>query len=173
MPAIHVCSLARIDEIVAASKASHLVTLITAGTEVVRPDPIHPERHLFLAMHDISEPMQDMTPPSHDHVSDYLAFVEAWDRTQPMVVHCFAGISRSTAAAFIAACALDPDADEEDLAQTIRAASPTATPNARLVALADDVLGRGGRMRTAVARIGRGKFAYEGVPFALEIGRRG
>lgn len=172
MPAIHVCSLARIAQVVDETGASHLVTLITEGTEVPRPSAIQPDRHLFLAMHDITEALDGMAPPSHGHVSEYLEFVEGWERDQPMVVHCFAGISRSTAAAFIAACALDPKLDEEELAQQIRAASPTATPNARLVGIADDLLGRQGRMTRAVAGIGRGKFAYEGVPFALQIGPR-
>ena len=59
-----------------------------------------------------------------------------------MLIHCFAGVSRSTAAAFIAACALAPNRDEATIARALRAASPTATPNARLVALADAALGR-------------------------------
>ncbi|MCT8970282.1 tyrosine phosphatase family protein [Microbaculum marinisediminis] len=172
MPAIHVCSLAKIANVVDKTGASHLVTLITEGTEVPRPAVIAPERHLFLAMHDITEAMEGMVLPSQRHVEDYLDFVEAWERDSPMVVHCFAGISRSTAAAFIGACALNPKMDEEDLALQIREASPTATPNARLVEIGDALLGRQGRMSRAVKRIGRGDFAYEGVPFALHIGPR-
>lgn len=172
MPAIHVCSLVRIASVVEETDASHLVTLITEGTEVARPAAILPDRHLFLAMHDITEPMEGMQPPSERHVARYLDFVERWDRAQPMVVHCFAGISRSTAAAFIAACALNPRLDEAEIAAEIRASSPTATPNARLVSIGDRLLGRNGRMREAVAGIGRGAFAYEGVPFALHVGPR-
>ncbi len=172
MPAIHVCSLAKIAEIVDQSGASHLVTLINEGTEVRRPAAIAPERHLFLAMNDITAAMDGMTLPSQKHVEDYLAFVEAWERDQPMVVHCFAGVSRSTAAAFIGACALNPKLVEEELALQIREASPTATPNAKLVEIADALLGRQGRMTRAVQSIGRGSFAYEGVPFALHIGPR-
>lgn len=173
MPAIHVCSLSRIAAVVEETGASHLVTLITEGTDVTRPQPIAPERHLFLAMHDITEAMDGMVLPNEQHVRAYLDFVEAWERDNPMVVHCFAGISRSTAAAYIGACALNPKADEDELAVRIRASSPTATPNARLVEIADEILGRGGRMTRAVKRIGRGNSAYEGVPFALHIGPRG
>jgi predicted protein tyrosine phosphatase len=86
-----------------------------------------------------------------------------------MVIHCFAGVSRSTAAAFIAACALNPTRDEAEIAAAIRAASRTATPNARLVALADAALGRDGRMSKAVAAIGRGEICEEGIPFSLAI----
>jgi predicted protein tyrosine phosphatase len=98
-----------------------------------------------------------------------LRFVHSWDRAAPMLIHCFAGVSRSTAAAYIAACALAPERDELEIARALRAASPTASPNAHLVALADDALGRGGRMKKAIAEIGRGEECSEGVPFTLEL----
>ena len=63
-----------------------------------------------------------------------------------------------------------PDFCEVETAQKLRALSPTATPNARIVAIADDLLGRGGRMVRAIGAIGRGQDCYEGVPFALDIG---
>jgi predicted protein tyrosine phosphatase len=86
-----------------------------------------------------------------------------------MLIHCFAGVSRSTAAAYIAACALEPKRDEFAIARALRAASPTASRNARLVALADDRLGRRGRMNEAIAAIGRGDFCFEGARFTLEL----
>ena len=86
-----------------------------------------------------------------------------------MLIHCYAGVSRSTAAAYIAACRLSPHRDEHEVARALRAASPTATPNLRFVALADERLGRGGRMVAAVAAIGRGRECLEGVPFTLEL----
>lgn len=85
------------------------------------------------------------------------------------MIHCFAGISRSTAAAFISACALAPQANEGAIARSLRAAAPSATPNARLVALADELLGREGRMIEAVRAIGRGADAFEGQPFTLDV----
>ena len=167
---LHVCSLARIDEAVAETGARSLVTLLNRGTPVTRPAAIRPERHLFIAMSDIVETMDGHILPGENHVRDLLAFVGAWDRAEPLLIHCFAGVSRSTAAAFIAACALDPARRESEIAQAIRAASPTATPNARLVAAADAVLGRAGRMSEAIEAIGRGETCAVGVPFALEVG---
>jgi predicted protein tyrosine phosphatase len=87
------------------------------------------------------------------------------------VFHCWAGVSRSTAAAYITACSLAPDRDEAEIAAALRLASPTATPNARFVALADDILGRQGRMVAAVHSIGRGADCIEGTPFMLKIDR--
>ncbi len=86
-----------------------------------------------------------------------------------MVIHCWAGISRSTAAAFISVCALRPERNEATVAKALREASPSATPNARLVAVADAMLGRKGRMIEAIAAIGRGADAYEGTPFRLAV----
>ncbi len=84
-----------------------------------------------------------------------------------MVVHCWAGISRSTAAAYTALCTINPDAPEELIAMRLREASPTAYPNRLIIRLADAALGRKGRMVRAVESIGRGVPAGEAVPFSL------
>lgn len=169
MSRLHICSLALIAETVAKTGARTLVTLLSPGTDVERPVGIRPERHLYLAVSDIVEPTPGQVLPEATHLEDLLGFVHAWDRAEPMVIHCFAGVSRSTAAAYIAACALSPKRDEFVVARSLRAASPTATPNARLVALADSALQRGGRMNEAIAAIGRGEECFEGTPFTLEL----
>ena len=169
MPRLHVCSLALIAETVDKTGARSLVTLLSPGTEIERPIRISPERHLHLAVSDIVEAMPGHVLPEASHLEELLGFVHAWDRAEPMLIHCFAGVSRSTAAAYIAACALAPERDEFTIARALRAASPTASPNARLVALADDALRRGGRMNEAIAEIGRGQECSEGEPFTLEL----
>jgi predicted protein tyrosine phosphatase len=171
MPRVHVSPLSRIGATVAATNASHLVSLVKEGTPVERPVSIPAERHLYLGIDDIIAPMDGMITPASDHVRELLAFVGGWDRRQPMLIHCYAGISRSTAAAFITLCAVKPDRSEEEIALKLRAAAPFATPNALLVGLADTLLDRRGRMVSAVAAIGRGEMAYEGVPFGLGIER--
>jgi predicted protein tyrosine phosphatase len=170
MPRLHVCSLALVGETVAQTGARSLLTLLSPGTAVERPMAIAPKQHLYLALSDIVEPMPGQVLADATHLEDLLGFVRGWDRAEPMVIHCFAGVSRSTAAAYIAACALRPGGDEFAIAKALRLASPTATPNPRLVALADDALGRRGRMREAIAAIGRGEACFEGTPFTLELG---
>jgi predicted protein tyrosine phosphatase len=86
-----------------------------------------------------------------------------------MVVHCFAGISRSTAGAFVAACALNPRREELTIARELRRLSQTASPNRRIVSIGDRLLGRSGRMVDAVETIGPGRMAYEGDPFRLDL----
>ena len=68
-------------------------------------------------MDDITEPMDGYVAPSEAHVEQVLNFVRGWDRSAPLVIHCYAGISRSTASAFAAACALNPHRDEIEIAQ--------------------------------------------------------
>lgn len=166
---IYVCSKARVAETVAAARAERLVTLLNAGTPFERPAAVSKTNHLFLSMNDVVADADGMIVPGREHVEELLAFARAWDRSRPLVINCFAGISRSTAAAYITAAALSPDRDEFELAQTLRRLSPSATPNARLVSHADLVLGRQGRMIAAVEAIGRGAEAYEGTPFGLAI----
>jgi predicted protein tyrosine phosphatase len=149
--------------------ARTLVTLIEAGLPVARPAAIAPDRHLFVGVSDIIEQTDGYVLAHPAHIDEFLSFVRRWDRREPIVMHCYAGVSRSTAAAFIAACALRPERPEQVFARRLRHASPTATPNARLVALADQLLGRDGRMVAAIAAIGRGAECFEGVPFALDL----
>ncbi|ODR93724.1 tyrosine protein phosphatase [Methyloceanibacter superfactus] len=164
---IYVSPLSLVQTTVVDARVSHLVTLINGETLIDTPPSIGPERHLRLSMNDISEPRDGLVVPCEDHVAELIQFARDWDQKAPLLIHCWAGISRSTAAAFISLCALNPDADETSLAQALRGASPTATPNRRLVALADKVLARQGRMTAAVEQIGRGAFAEEGQVFSL------
>jgi predicted protein tyrosine phosphatase len=166
---IHVCSLARLHDTVAETGAQRIVTLMKNVAMVQRPQSVLVDNHLLLDMDDIAMPIEGYAPPAQEHATKLIEFVSGWDRTAPLVVHCFAGISRSTAGAFITACALNPKRDERAIARLIRDASPTAQPNIRLVSLADALLGRNGRMVRAVQDMGPAASAYEGVPFRLDL----
>lgn len=166
---VHVCPMTQVEATVSLCGARHLVSLLAAGTAFARPPAISRENHLLLTMNDILAAQEDMTPPGLEHVESLLAYAARWDRTTPLVINCFAGISRSTAAAYVVAAALMPQRGEEDLARELRELSPSATPNLLLVGLGDRILGREGRMVAAITGIGRGAEAYEGTPFALTI----
>jgi predicted protein tyrosine phosphatase len=166
---IHVCSLARLHATVEATGARRVVTLMRDVELVRRPATIEHADHLLLRLDDISEPIDGYTVPAEQHIAELLAFVRSWDRAAPLVMHCYAGVSRSTAGAFVSACALNPRRPEAQIAQDIRRLSPTATPNIRIVMLADRMLRRGGRMVAAIDAIGRGIACYEGHPFRLDL----
>lgn len=166
---IHVTPLSRLAETLAATQARDLISLLSVGAVFERPAGLAPERCLHLAMHDIVQERDGLVAPSLEHVAAVLDFALGWDRQAPLVVHCYAGISRSTAAAYAIAVALDPARDVAELAQNLRYAAPSATPNLRIVQLADDLLGRDGRMTAAIRAIGRGADAFEGTPFSLKV----
>jgi len=161
--------LSKVQPLIDQHGARHVVTLLAPDTPHDAPTGILPGRHLRLYFHDIVQAMDGHVPPRAADAERMIRFFEEWDRKDPMLIHCWAGISRSTAAAFTALCLFRPQADEMALAQELRAASPSATPNRLIVSLADEVLGRNGRMVTAVESIGRGADAFEGTPFVLKV----
>lgn len=164
-----VCPLSQVERAGALHRPSHLVSLLSPTGEAVWPTSDSGGAHLRLAFHDIAEPREGYTAPDAALVARLLDFAAEWDAARPMLVHCWAGVSRSTAAAFIIACQRDPDRSERDIARALRAAAPYASPNPLLVSLADAALGRAGRMSAAVAEIGRGADTFEGALFDLPL----
>ena len=166
---IHVCSLAALPDTVKATGASHVLTVMANVDQVQRPESVLPANHLKISMDDITEQMDGFVVPSDSHIEQVLNFVRGWDRSAPLVVHCYAGISRSTASAFAAVCMLNPHRDEMSIARQLRAASPIASPNRLIVSLADRALGRDGRMLRALDEMGPGNLMIEGRPFHLDL----
>jgi predicted protein tyrosine phosphatase len=166
---IIVCSLARAPEIARSRKPSHAISLLDPGT----PFPalgLVAARHLQTGVHDIEADLHGQDACCDTRMHAILDFAGGWDRADPMLIHCYAGISRSTATAYITACLHNPGVDEAAIASALREASPTASPNRRFIALADAALGRQGRMRAAIDSIGRGPPWHEvgeANPFAL------
>ena len=166
---IVVCSLREAKNQISKNGAKRVVTILGPGTDLPRFEGVDPDDHLRLTFHDIAAAAPGLEPPQARDMISLLTFLRKWDKEQPMIIHCWAGISRSTAAGYIATCLFHPHADEFELAAELREASPSATPNPMLIALADEALGRDGRMRRAIAEIGRGADAFEGTPFTLKI----
>ena len=166
---IHVCSLAALPETVRLTGASHVLTVMANVEQVQRPQSVLAANHLKVSMDDITEQLDGFVAPSEHHIEKVLNFVRSWDRNAPLVVHCYAGISRSTASAFAAVCLLNPHRDEIEIARQIRAASPIASPNRLIVGLADKALGREGRMLRALDEMGPGSMTVEGRPFRIDL----
>ena len=86
-----------------------------------------------------------------------------------MVIHCYAGISRSTAGAFVAACALNPKRDEMQIAWDIRRGSRDREAElAHCLACRPSARPRRPHDR-AIARHRSRCAAAEGDPFRLDI----
>jgi predicted protein tyrosine phosphatase len=164
-----VCPLSQVASLIATRAPSHLITLLDPATLIPTPAGLAPERHLRLGVNDVVEAMEGAVCPDEALVRRIVGFGAGWDAAQPMLIHCWAGISRSTATAFVLACERNPEIPELTVAQALRRASPFAHPNRRIVAVADNLLGRGGRMVDAVGAIGPGELALENVAFDLPV----
>lgn len=170
MSRIVVAPLARIAEMAVRHGCKEMLSLVAKGQDFHRPAVIAKARHLTLGMNDISfAGTGGLIAPQEEHVQAIVAFAKGWDRARPLLVHCWMGVSRSPAAALIAALAVEPEQDDQALVERLRLASPYATPNARLVEIGDAVLSRGGRLVAAVRSIGRGADTDGNVPFVLSL----
>ena len=120
-------------------------------------------------MHDIAEPCQSYVAPNERaRRAGSSTSRSPGAGTGPMVIHCWAGISRSTAAAFISLCALNPDAPEEaDRAGACARPRPPPTPTDSWFGSPTRRSAATGRMVDAVEVIGRGVVASEAEPFSL------
>lgn len=170
MTAIVVCPLGSIAETAVRHKAREMVSLVAERQDFHRPGVISAERHLKLAMNDIGfAGTGGLIAPSEAHVESLIGFVRDWDQSAPIVIHCWMGVSRSPAAAVIAALSLHPEEDDFALAARLRSVAPHATPNTRLIEIGDRLLGRNGRLIAAIKGIGRGTETDGRASFILPL----
>ena len=146
---IHVCGLAALPQLTAQLKPTHMVSLLGDDPFPGTPNSVVQDGHLKLNMHDISEPRPGFIAPDRAHLEQLIEFARGWQQAGPLVIHCYAGVSRSTAAALMVLCIYN-EGREREAAGLLRRRAPHAYPNQRMIELADDLLGCGGRLQDAV-----------------------
>jgi predicted protein tyrosine phosphatase len=114
----------------------------------------------ILRFHDIVEPSPGMMLPQPEHVEAVLGFGESLGRDAAArdaeghhLIHCHAGISRSTAAMAMLMAQVYPEQDEDRIFERLLAIRPQAWPNSRMIGFADHLLSRSGRLTAALARL--------------------
>jgi predicted protein tyrosine phosphatase len=169
MPRLLVAPLSSLEDAITTHAPSHLVSLLSPEHMIETPPGFPVSRHLKLGVNDIVDPAAGTAPPRSAHIDALLAFSRGWDAREPLLIHCWAGISRSMASAFTILCdRLGPDREIE-IARAIRQRAPHAQPNRLLVSHADDALGRGGRMLAALNSMGPPLLVEEGVTTAFPL----
>jgi len=161
---IYISSWRAMEEHAVAMGATHILSLLGIEGVPNTPEGIDPAQHLHIEVDDVPASYAGDIAPTMEHVRDFLAFAGTWGRRGAMFVHCYAGISRSTAAALAILCQFNPGRELE-AAQALRRAAPHARPNRRIIAIADQIMGLDGRLEDAVEAIGPGN--YEGGPTPL------
>lgn len=148
-----ICGLAELDHHVDAG-VTHVLSILDPDhpdPETFRRWPLH--HRTLLRFHDVISERDDRQLPAKDHVEAVLRFGEELDRASPehVLVHCHAGISRSSASvATLLARRRRQDLDE--IFAEIRAVRPIAWPNSRMIAFADELLGHHGALVAALER---------------------
>ncbi|MBV9550449.1 MAG: tyrosine protein phosphatase [Alphaproteobacteria bacterium] len=163
MPRLLVIPLSALDDSIAAHRPSHLVSLLSPQHMIATPQGFPMDRHLKLGINDIADPAAGEHPPARNHIDALLAFARSWDARAPLMIHCWAGISRSMASAFIVLCDRLNPGRELEIARAMRRRAPHAAPNSLLVTHADAILRRGGAMVAALNSMGPARIVEEGV----------
>lgn len=153
-----VCGLEELEE-----HSSRGVTHVLSILDPLWPEPTAfggygEHRRTVLRFHDIIQPIEGQILPQRDDVEMILGFIddligETRGGNPHVLIHCHAGISRSTAAMTMLLAKAYPERNEMDLIDHLHSIREKAWPNSRMIAFADDILGRGGRLVEAVRRL--------------------
>jgi predicted protein tyrosine phosphatase len=153
-----ICGIPELDEHCTAG-VTHVLSILDPDW----PDPpafaaFPPHHRLALRFNDIIEPRPDYLAPASADVARLLAFGREPDLTagSHLLIHCHAGVSRSTAAAALILAQARPDRAAREALEAVAQLRPRAWPNLRILEFGDALLGRNGELVAAVAAIYRG-----------------
>jgi predicted protein tyrosine phosphatase len=173
----------------------HSGRAVTHVLSIIDPDCPDPEafraydshHRTILRFHDIIESFAGHVMPEAGHVEAILGFGKSLNGTAGsrdeghLLVHCHAGISRSTAAMAMLLAQTYPDRDEDQIFDRLVQIRPQAWPNSRMIDFADRLLSRKGRLNAALGRLYARQLAIRpdldetmrrhGRAFEVEMGR--
>ena len=137
-----------------ARDVTHVLSLLDPGT----PEPTafstyDPHVRTTLYFHDAIEPGPNIVLPEMSDIETILAFARDAGDIGHLLIHCHMGISRSTAAMLMVMAQAFPKDREDSLIDRLTEIRPQAWPNSRMIAFADERLGRNGRLMAAVTGI--------------------
>ena len=161
-----ICGLEELAGHCEARQVTHVLSILDPGFP--EPDSVRHfdlDRRLRLHFHDVIEAMPGWIAPERWDVELLLAFGRDLGRTRPttrfevpdthLLVHCHAGLSRSTASAILLLAQHDPARAAHDIVGQVIRQRPRAWPNLRMVELGDALLGRDGEIVAAVGALYR------------------
>lgn len=149
MAQLYVCGLDDVAACATRVRPQRLISLLAPTAQPPTPPGMGAANHLRVEIEDVDLPGAQGAPESR-HIEALVRFVRASRAHESILIHCAMGISRSPAAALIA-LVLDAPGLEHRAAALLRTAGPHVVPNRLMIALADSLLGRRGRLVSAVA----------------------
>jgi predicted protein tyrosine phosphatase len=152
-----ICGIPELDEHCAAG-VTHVLSILDPDT----PDPpafaaFAPHHRLALRFHDIIDTLPDRLAPAKADVERLLAFGHGLSDApgNHLLIHCHAGVSRSTASAALILAQARPDRPAREALEAVAQLRPRAWPNLRILEFGDELLGRNGEIVAAAATIYR------------------
>jgi predicted protein tyrosine phosphatase len=135
------------------------VTHVLSILDPAWPDPeafadFPPHHREALRFHDVIAPAPEIVAPTEEDVARLLAFgddVMVAGAAAHLLIHCHAGVSRSTAAAALLMAQADPTLPPEAIFAEIGRLRPQAWPNLLMLEFGEAALGRRGEIAPAVA----------------------
>ena len=170
-PAFAICGL---DELIGHQGRGVTHVLSILDPEWPDPDGIPGVRSALsrdLALSRCDRAGPDILLPQRGDVEAILTFGRDAAEAGGLLIHCHAGISRSTAATLMILAQAHPREGEDELAERLLQNRPQAWPNSRMITFADELLNRHGRLSAATAGIYARQLAKR--PELAEIMRRG
>ena len=159
VPKIRVCGVAEL-EIVLRNPFTHIVSIWDpewverGGVENQLRKRLPVETRLHIAyFHDTSIEEPGRQAPAEDDLRRILAFAANLEPGAEILIHCWAGISRSTAVAYAILCQAAGPGREAECIESILTARPQAFPNSLIVELGDRILNRKGAMQRACEEV--------------------
>ena len=154
---ITICGISELGEHCAAGVTHVLSILGPKASDPADFAEFAPHRRLNLRFHDVIEPHPDQLGPTREHVERLLEFGREVNETPEahLLVHCHAGISRSTAAATLLLMQANPQWSARSALEAIAALRPQAWPNLLILEIGDELLGRNGEIVAAASAIYR------------------
>ena len=105
---IIVSGVDHVTRLVTEEGAGRVISLLDPASMIDTPAGLDPVHHLKVLVHDIPEPQTGLIHPEPEHADAVIDFIRDWDQSAPMISHCWMGVSRSSAAAYIALCMAHP-----------------------------------------------------------------
>ena len=157
---IIVCSLKDLETVCESVKPSHVISVIDPGYAPETPSSVN--HHLKLGFDDIVEVSMNnhifrlntdevpQLPPNSTHTDSIIEFANTWNKKDPIVIHCWCGVSRSMATAAYFLCKEDARNTDRNI-RYIRSIAPHANPNKVLIKLFETSLKLENQMTQAFA----------------------
>jgi predicted protein tyrosine phosphatase len=148
---VYICSFHTLQKRINQIRPAKLISILGDADSAPFPE-FRASDHLKLLIDDVCRPCRGFSHATKAHLKQVFEFTRDWNGRDPILIHCWAGSSRSPAIA-LAVLLQKFSEDEASLVQRLSSRGPHIRPNELIVSLTDDELRLGGRLTGAVRQI--------------------